>query len=221
MLARWFALALALSIAAPAFGQDCPEGDVACDEELYALEEALFMYESGAAAGLLPAAARCLETDTAAWRAAIGRACLGVDCRIAALRDRLAVLDTVQPGATRLTDREHPRVAELLAVIAPEQDDAGAPPDVTTPPAAMASGSLVHAGEDIHHMGLALRSDAGSDMVIVFDMDIGAQPAHDVLAGLAAADAGRFTVRGVLAPAEDGQPNFDPSRCRFVHRAVE
>ena len=212
---------LLVLLALPATAQDCPDGDVACDEELYALEEALFMYESGAAAGMIPEAARCLSADTAAWRGGIARACLGVECRMAALRDRLAVLDPLQPGATRLNDREHPQVAEMLAVIAPEKDAAGTPQDFYTTPEVRASGTLAHSGGKGDHEGLALRTDIGTDMVIVFDAEIGTQPAHEVLTGLADKGEGRFMVRGVTADAGDGQPNFDPSRCRFLHRAPE
>jgi hypothetical protein len=207
-------LLFCLLAAVPAAAQ---ETDILEDEKWYQLEETVFGYEMGAMHALGDGA-QCLEADTARWRAALDAACRGDACREATFLDRIATLHGLQPSAGQMSG-ELPAVPELVAVVAPEDDEAQTPKDHAAAPDFAATGTLVQEYDDPEHSGLALQSEAGGDKhVLVFLMELGNQVSHDVLMNLAGNEPGRrYLVRGGRAEAADGIANFRPDQCRFVY----
>jgi hypothetical protein len=192
------------------------ETDILEDEKWYQLEETVFLYELGAAQAVGDGA-QCLEADAVRWRAALETACRGDACREAGLRDRIATLHGLQPSAGQMSG-EQPTVPELLAVIAPEDDEAQTPKDHAAAPDFAATGTLVQEFDDVEHAGLALQSEAGDRHVLVFLMELGNQVSHEVLLNLARNEPGRrYLVRGGRAEAPDGIANFRSDQCRFVY----
>lgn len=193
------------------------ETDIAEDEKWYQLEETLFAYEQGAAQAV-GNGAQCLQADAARWRMALEAACRGDACREAAFRDRIATLHGLQPSAGQMSG-ELPVVPELLAVIAPEDDEMQTPKDFEAQPDFVATGRLVQELDDAEHSGLALRSEAGGDKhVLVFLMELGNQVSHEVLLNLVRNEPDwRFLVRGGRAEAADGIANFRSDQCRLVY----
>lgn len=199
-------------LAGGAAAQYCAEGDIACDERWYQLEETLFAYEQAAGAALGPEAARCLAADSAHWHTALAQTCLGGSCRSAAYAERLSSLLVFLPEAEPPDGLDFVTTPQLVTVLAPEaeapepDDQAGLDADVY--------GTLAHASADPDHMGLAVTDGAG-EHVVIFDMDMGNQAGHDVLQSLIADEPGqRFLVRG----AADEAGNFKPNQCRLVYR---
>lgn len=204
------ALLLVLSLSGSAWAQFCAEDDIVCIERYYQLEETLFAYEQLAGRTLGAEASQCLADDSGRWHADLARLCLGDACREAAFADRLSSLAGLVPGAGPLDGVDFVPTMALVTVLAPEAEAADpadfAPADIV--------GTLVHAGAEPDHMGLAASDDAGAH-VIVFDMDIGNQSGHATLQDLIADEPGRrFLVRGSI----DELGNFLPSQCRLVYR---
>jgi hypothetical protein len=193
------------------------ETDIAEDEKWYQLEETVFAYEQGAAQAVGDSA-QCLEADATRWRVALEAVCRGDACREAALRDRIATLHGLQPSAGQ-TSGELPAVPELLAVIAPEDDEMQTPKDFDAPPDFAATGRLLQEFDDAEHSGLVVQSEAGGDKhVLVFLMELGNQISHEVLLNLLRNEPDRrFLVRGGRAEAADGIANLRTDQCRFVY----
>ncbi|WP_152664585.1 hypothetical protein [Devosia geojensis] len=209
-------LMLACALATPASAQyeHCGEDDIACHELWYWLEETLFLYEQGVSASLDEGARQCFAADIAAWRAEVEASCADdAVCTEAALRQRIASLDPLQPGANAAEGAAMDGVPELAAVLGPEPET-GAPASAEP---LEASGPLVWAGENPEHMGLAVDAGATAPHVVVFDMEIGSQAGHDALLALAEA-ATPVRVTGGARVAPDGVANFDTAGCRLVYR---
>jgi hypothetical protein len=209
-------LMLASAVAIPASAQYdyCDEDDIECHELWYWLEETLFLYEQGIAASLDEGARQCLAADTTAWRENVTATCAGdAACTEAALRERLASLDPLQPGANAAEGVAMDGIPELAAVLGPEPETVASAPVEPFE----ASGTLVHAGENPEHMGLAVDAGAPAPHVVVFDMEIGSQAGHDALLALAET-AAPVRVTGGARMAPDGVANFDTAECRIVYR---
>lgn len=201
-------------------GADCDDEDIACFEKIYELEEALSMYEAGVSKQLDPPALACWQSDSEAFRRTTN-ACDNVECREAALRERLASLHYLQDEAFR-TRLDLPQVPILLAVLGREDgpdDDTAASPTAPEPPDLEIRGDLVHAFAHAEHMGIAVRTAGGADHVFILDMDIDNQGPQDQVLGLVGTSpTARILVRGHELMAPDGIANFDPSRCRLVYQ---
>lgn len=214
MLKNLVAVVLLLCLVSPATAQD---EDIADTEKWYLLEETLFAYEA-VAARQVGDAAQCLVADAERWRAQL-EACGDDGCREAAYLERLASLDALQDETTRATGLEFPTVPQLVTVLAPEDDEAQTPKDFAAAPDFEARGLMVTEMDDIHHMGLAVRTEAQATHVLVFLMELGNSPNHAALQVYAADHPdGQVLARGVADHgAEDGIANFNTSTCRFVY----
>jgi hypothetical protein len=205
-------LAMLLACSGTALAQYCAEDDIVCTEHWYLLEETLFNYEQIAGKALGPEAARCLAADSSRWHSAMAQMCLGDSCRNAAYAERLSSLLSFLPEAEPVAGLDFVTTPQLVTVLAPEAEAGEA--DDFAPLDTDIHGLLIHASADANRMGLAVVDEAGTH-VIVYDMDIGNQPGHDVLQGLIAGEADlRFLVRG----SADEAGNFSAGQCRLVYR---
>jgi hypothetical protein len=196
-------------------GATCADGDIACEERLYQLEETLFAYEAGAAKQIHEGAQSCWKSDSDAFRRLVD-GCNSVACKEKALLTRIASLHLLQPQEQRAS-LELPQAPLLLAVLAPDTavDTPAGPPDSTLE--FEVHGSLIHAREHPEHMGIAVSAD-GKDHVFLYDMDIGNQPGQDEVLGLVGTSpTSQVLVRGYRRVAPTGIANFDPSQCRWVY----
>lgn len=194
---------------------ECDEDDIACEETAYQLEETLFMYEAAVAKTIGKAAEPCWSDDIAAFRGTLDD-CTDPDCRHTRLRERLASLTDLQPPDQRAAIPLPSQLPLLIAVLGPENENEA--DDQATP--FQVRGDLLHASTDREHMGLAVR-DGPRGHVIVFDMDIGDQPGHEALMGLAGTSpTTRVLARGYGSMAPTGIANFDTGRCRLVYQLV-
>lgn len=187
-------------------------GSAMAQADLSALEDTLFAYEQIVGEALGPEAARCLAAESSRWNAALAGMCLGDDCRLAAYADRLSSLLTFLPEAGPVDGLDFVTAPQLVTILAPEAEAES--PDDFAPLDSDIVGTLGHASADPDHMGLAV-SNAAGDHVLVFDMDIGNQPGHDVLQSVIADEPGQhFLVRGSI----DDAGNFLSGQCRLVYR---
>jgi len=219
MRAFMIGVSLACVLAAPASAQHehCGEDDIACHELWYWLEETLFLYEQGILAGLEEGPRQCFTAEVSAWREEVAASCANdAACAETAFRERLASLDSLQPGANVVEGVAMEGTPALAAVLGPEPETlASAPAEPFE-----ASGPLVLAGDDPEHMGLAVDAGAGAPHVVVFDMEIGSQAGHGTLLALAES-AAPVHVTGAARIAPDGIADFDTARCRLVYRLPE
>lgn len=159
----------------------------------------------------------CLVADQRAWLRTVRDACRDTPCLKAAYLDRLATLDALQPGATRLRGIELPKRPSLVWVLAPAADEVAAPRHRPTVPL-VAAGVIVDevAGGD----GYVLRTAAGTRHLLVPLMFL-EQPTRDALAGLARLPGASYEVRGQAdaADADAGAGRaFASGQCAYVYR---
>jgi hypothetical protein len=199
----------------------CAEGDIACEERIYQLEETLLAYEAGAAKKIGEGAQSCWKADSEAFRKTVD-SCKNMACKEEALLARLSSLNFLQSEDQRAS-LELPPTPILLAVLAPDSDPALGPASASEPAVPDAKllfevrGSLIHAREHPEHMGIAVSRDQ-KDHVFIFDMDIGNQSAEDEIMGLVGASPTvQVLVRGQKVVAPTGVENFDPGQCRWVY----
>ncbi|MDP1731746.1 MAG: hypothetical protein Q8L54_11365 [Devosia sp.] len=211
-------LLLSLIAAGPIAAQGT---EILADEKWYQLEETVFAYELGAMAAMGEEAARCMVAESARWAAAMESGVPSDRAREMAYLDRIASLHYLQPAAARVIGLALPKAPELIAVIAPEDDEAGSPKDFDTRTEYFVSGPLRQEFDDPEHMGLVVESGLGPH-AFVFLMELGNQPAHEVLLSLAQADPEqKYIVRGNRQDAADGIPNLRTDQCRWVYRAAQ
>lgn len=191
----------------------CAAGDAACVEAEH-LGELVARYEAAVETRVDASAAMCWSADRETFRTSLA-ACTDADCRVQAQLRRLAVLDYLQPGATRV-DRDLPAEPALIAVLGPDPDSPGG--NAAAPATFDARGALVHAADDPEHMGIAVRAADGRQHVFIHDMFIDADAGQAELLGLLEGGARRDVhVRGHALAAPTGVPNFDTNRCRWVY----
>ena len=204
---------------APAFAQDT----AATSPKLTSAElnRYLASYLAGARAALGEGAegsATCLTQDQKRWELEVRKPC-GTDegCQRRVLLERLAALDALQPGASRITAFRLPKAPVLVTALPPAQQAGGraAAGLVADTPFAV-TGHLVHESADAEKMGLAIRSAAGRSAVLVPDMDIGNSPTHAALQTAMRSDPkANYRAEGTLDPATGG---LALSQCLFVYR---
>ena len=211
-------VALLLILSDVAVGQDT---DIAEDEKWYLLGETLFAYEQGAMVAVGEAASRCIAEESARWAAALESGVPDDTAREMAYLDRIAALQYLQPAAALASGLALPAVPELIAVRAPEDDEAGTPKDFETRAEDLLTGLLRYELDNAEHMGLAVETALGPQ-VFVFLMELGNQPAHDVLLALAQADSDeQYLVAGNRLEAADGIPNLRTDQCRWIYRMAQ
>ena len=178
------------------------EKTICGNQELSTLDEHLGRYYS-AARSALKSADSCLVSDQRNWLRIQRDACKDAGCLRKVYLQRLAELDPVQPGATRIRNIELPAVKALVWIVPPAQDKVAAPVNKNAKPL-IAQGAILNevSGGD----GYVLRSKDGKRTLIVPLMFLEG-PTTDTLASLA-------KVGG------DGSAHFAPSRCVFVYRAA-
>jgi len=213
-------VAVLLAGAAQAASFPCEKARTAVEKticgnpELSALDEHLGRYYAAARAALKPADS-CLVGDQRNWLRARRDACKDAGCLRQVYLQRLAELDPLQPGVTRIRNIELPAVGALVWIVPPAQDQVAAPPSRQAKPL-VARGAILDevAGGD----GYVLRAQDGKRTLIVALMFLEG-PTTQTLASLAKA-GGEYELRGYAESGPDGSAHFAPSRCVFVHRVA-
>lgn len=177
------------------------------------LDEHLGRYFAGAKLALKHADA-CLVNDQRQWLRNTRDACRDADCLKRVYLDRLATLDAVQPGMSRLKTMALPEVAALVWVVPPAADEVAAPRGRPSSPL-LARGRIVD--EVASGDGLVLHAADGARHVIVPLMFL-SPPTTDALAGFAREPGARFELRGRVDDAQRGGRDFSTGHCTFVHR---
>lgn len=161
--------------------------------------------------------AACLAEDQARWELEVRKPC-GTDegCQRRVLLERLAALDGLQPGVSRITAFALPKAPVLVTALPPAQETDGQAAGQGSGTPFAVTGHLVHESGDIENMGLAIRSAAGRSAVLVLDMDIGNSPTHAALQSAMRSDSkGLYRAEGKLDPATGGLAR---NQCLFVYR---
>lgn len=189
------------------------EKTICGNEELSTLDEHLGRYYA-AGRSVLKTADRCLADDQRNWLRSRRDECADAACLREAYLRRLAELDPLQPGVTRIRNIELPRVKSLVWIVPPALDTVAAPPNMKAKPL-VAQGSIVNevAGGD----GYVLRARDGKRFLVVPLMFL-ESPTTEVLDSLR---TGEYELRGHAETSADGGAHFAPSRCIFVYRLVQ
>ena len=183
--------------------------------ELSALDEHLSRYDA-AARSVLKSADGCLASDQRNWLRTRRDSCSDAGCLRQAYLRRLAELDPLQPGVTRIRNIELPRVKALVWIVPPALDQVAAPVDKQARPL-VARGTLLNevSGGD----GYVLRASDGKRVLIAPLMFL-ESPTTEVLASLARVAGAEYEVRGYSEVSADGSTHFAPARCVFVYRTA-
>ncbi len=186
------------------------EKAICADADVSTLDEHLGQYYA-AARTALKAAGSCLASDQRSWLRTQRDTCKDAACLRQAYMKRLAELDPIQPGATRIRYLELPRVKSLAWIVPP----ADATPIAEAKPL-LAQGVILNevSGGD----GFVLRANDGKRLLIVPLMFL-ESPAADILDSLAK-EGSEVELRGHAEYSSDGSAHFSPSRCIFVYRTV-
>lgn len=210
-------LSLLWSAAAAAASFPCEKAQtriekaICADAEVSDLDEYLGRYYS-AARDALQESAPCLVADQRQWLGSVRNACKDTACLKKAYLERLAELDAIQPGASRLRNLALPAVPTLAWIIPPAADNVAAPPK----PAAKA---LVATGRVVNELdkdGFVLRTAAGTTHILLLTMFFDGKSVA-VLEALAKADA-TYLARGNAASNDRGDVYYEPSRCVYLYR---
>jgi uncharacterized protein len=185
------------------------------DPGLSTLDEHLAQYYA-AARSALKSAASCLASDQRNWLRAQRDSCSDAGCLRQAYLRRLAELDPLQPGVTRIRNIELPSVKALVWIVPPAADQAAAPVNKQAKPL-VAQGAILNevSGGD----GYVLRASDGRRMLMVPLMFL-ESPTTESLASLTQV-GGEHEVRGYSEVSADGSTHFAPSRCVFVYRTAQ
>jgi uncharacterized protein len=183
--------------------------------ELSTLDEHLGQYYS-AARSVLKSAGSCLASDQRNWLRTQRDACSDAGCLRQAYLRRLAELDPLQPGATRIRYIELPSVKALVWIVPAVLDQVGAPVNKQAKPL-VAQGAIlneVSGGGD----GYVLRASDGKRLLIVPLMFLESPTAETL--ELLAKVGGEYELRGSSEASSDGSIHFAPNRCVFVYRTA-
>ena len=224
---RHAARLLAAAWACAAFTAPAQAASFACDKaqtpverlvcatpEVSNLDEYLGRYYAGARASQAHADA-CLVADQRQWLRGARDACKDAACLRTAYLQRLAELDALQPGVTRLKHLALPKATPLVWVVPPAADQVAAPRNRATKPLTV-RGRLVD--EIVSGDGLVLRSADGRAHVVMSTMLLEA-PTSEQLPVLARDPAARFELRGRVDAAE-AQGHFSAGQCIYVYRTA-
>ncbi len=189
------------------------EREICRNPELSALDEHLAQYFAAARSVLKPAES-CLVGDQRNWLRIHRDTCGDAACLRQAYLRRLAELDPLQPGVTRIRHIELPRVKALVWIVPAALDQVAAPVNRQARPL-VAQGAIlneVSGGGD----GFVLRAGDGKRLLIVPLMFL--EPPTMVALESLSRVGGEFEVRGHAEVGSDGHAHFAPSRCVFVYR---
>ena len=169
-----------------------------------------------AARSALKSAAACLAADQREWIRARRDACADASCLRQVYSRRLAELDPLQPGVTRIRNLELPAETALVWIVPPAADGVAAPVDRKAHPL-VARGAILN--EVATGDGFILRSPDGRRLLMVPLMFL-ESPTLERLEALARAESGAsYEVRGYAERSADGAQHFAPSRCLYIYRA--
>ncbi len=191
------------------------EQSICSDPELGTLDEYLGRYYSGARLALSHADA-CLVGDQLHWLRTARNTCKDAACLKRTYLQRLAALDALQPGVTRLRNVALPTEMPLVWIVPPAQDQVAAPRNQRTQPL-VARGKLVD--EIAHGDGIFLVSVNGKKHLLLPLMFLEA-PSDSALALLARVPNATYEVRGQSDPKDDAGKHFASSKCTFVYRVT-
>ena len=139
-------------------------------------------------------------------------ACKDGTCLKNAYLDRLAELDALQPGVTRLKQVTLPAKPALSWIVPAEPENAGKPRG--TPKPLEVKGTLVN---DAQGDGYLIRDASGRSYIVA--MRIFVDPAtEDRLTILAKDRNATYLARGSAATDDKRRPYFEPARCTFIYR---
>ena len=222
LVATAFALVVAmLSTTAVAASFPCDkaasavEKTICSDPELGTLDEYLGRYYSGARVALAHADA-CLVSDQLGWLRTVCNPCKDAACLRRVYLQRLATLDALQPGVTRLRNVALPTEMPLVWIVPPTRDQVAAPRNQRTQPL-VARGKLVN--EITNGDGFVLRTAGGNKHLLLPVMFLDA-PSDSELAALARAPNATYEVRGQSETTKEGYGHFAPGKCTFVYRGT-
>ena len=186
------------------------EKAICADPELSQLDEYLARYYRGARE-VIKGAPDCLAADQRRWLTSVRNACKDGACLKNAYLERLAELDALQPGVTRLNNVALP-ARPALAWIVPAELDAVAKPRGTPRPLE-ARGTLVN---DSQGDGYLIRDASGRTFIVALRILVD-PTTEDRLTMLAAMPKPTYLARGYAATDEKGRTYFEPARCTFVY----
>ena len=217
IMAAFVALSL-LSSAAQSASFPCrlakskAEKTICANPELSTLDEHLGQYYA-AARSLLKSANSCLASNQRNWLRSQRDACKNAACLRQAYLRRLAELDPLQPGVTRIRNIELPNVKSLVWIVPPALDQVAAAVNKQAKPL-VAQGAILNevSGGD----GYVLRARDGRRMLITPLMFL-ETPTSETLASLTQV-GGLYEVRGYSELSADGSTHFAPSRCVYIYR---
>lgn len=189
------------------------EKTICAQKDLSVLDDALGRYYA-AARGALGKGEACLAADQRAWIRGTRDACKDAACLKRAYLERLAVLDGVQPGASKLRDVDLPKAMPLMGIVPPALDEEAAPRNRPTKPF-VARGRFL---DDIATGdGFVLQSADGVKHVVVPAMFLEPE-AMPRLTALARTPGALYEVRGQSDPGPGGEGHFSASRCTYIYR---
>lgn len=224
MTPRIVPLVIVIAFAAPAAAQsfDCAKAQtriekmICGDRSVADLDEYLGRYYSAARSGNARAAS-CIQADQTEWLKSKRDACTDASCLKSAYLNRLAELDSLQPGVTALKNIDMPSVPSLVWVIPPAADTVAAPPNPRAKPFE-ATGTIV---DDIatnpNSEGIVLRTADGKRVPMMMAMFF-ESPSQEHLQSLAKERNVTFRARGHATTDPRGNTFFEPSRCVFLYR---
>lgn len=188
------------------------EKTICQNAELSTLDEYLGRYYS-AARSTLNSAETCLLADQKNWLRTRRDKCSNAACLKQVYLQRLAELDPLQPGVTRLRNIPLPRVKALVWIVPPALDQVAAPPSKDANPY-IARGTILDEVADGD--GYFLRTQEGQRVLMVPLMFL-ESPTTETLTSLAR-EGGVLEARGFSIPDDDGSPRFAPDKCLFIYR---
>ncbi|MFZ5724058.1 MAG: lysozyme inhibitor LprI family protein [Pseudomonadota bacterium] len=190
-----------------------PVEKIVCgDPELSMLDEHLGRYYSAARAAV-QAADSCLVADQKQWLRTQRNVCRDAACLRQVYLQRLAELDPLQPGVTRIRHPGLPAAKALVWIVPPALDQVAAPPDPQAAPL-VARGAILNEVADGD--GYVLRTGEGKRLLIVPLMFL--EPATTAMLESLASGGDDYELRGHAESSADGSVHFAPDRCVFVHR---
>lgn len=189
------------------------EKKICADPELSLLDEHLGRYYS-AARVTLAHDSTCLAGDQRRWLRTVRDACKDSACLKRRYRERLAVLDALQPGATRVRNLALPPEKPLVWIVPPALDEVAAPRNTRTT-ALTARGALLDEVTDGD--GFFIQAADGTRHLLHGLMFL-ESPTGEQLAILARTPRTVYEARGRRETMDGDGSDFSPGNCTFVYR---
>ena len=187
------------------------EKAICADPELAQLDEYLARYYR-AARQALPGAPDCLAADQRRWLTSVRNACKDGMCLKNTYLDRLAELDALQPGVTRLKHVTLPAKPALSWIVPAELENASKPRG--TPKPLEVKGTLLN---DAQGDGYLIRDASGRSYIVAMRLFVD-PVTEDRLMILAKDRNATYIARGSAATDEKRRVHFEPARSTFIYR---